>query len=60
MLETLERCFPTQIASEAWQTTLREWIPSYGQSLRKDESLAMAMRERSTRLLGLQPVNAHA
>lgn len=53
MLQTLKQCFPEQLASQRWQSTLRELIPSYGRSLAGDEALALAMRERSTQLLRL-------
>ena len=55
MLDLLKRCFPERLESEGWQNTLRELIPAYGQSLRENEELALRMRERSHRLLGLAP-----
>jgi malate dehydrogenase (quinone) len=51
MLELLGRCFPDRI--EGWQPTLKEWVPSYGDSLGKNEELAVAMRARSAQLLKL-------
>ncbi len=53
MLDLLQRCFPEKIQSSEWQNTLKELIPSYGQSLAKDEGLAMQMREYSTQTLQL-------
>lgn len=58
MLDLLKRCFPERLQSPEWQGTLKEWIPSYGQSLLRDEELAMRMRERSRRLLGLDQPEA--
>ena len=55
MLEVLERCFPQQLASEAWRSRLRRLLPSYGQDLTGDADLLMATRQRSDALLGLTP-----
>jgi len=53
MLELLHRCFPECISTPAWQETIKSLIPSYGQSLAKDEALAMEMRAYSTKVLEL-------
>ncbi|RYZ95975.1 MAG: malate:quinone oxidoreductase, partial [Sphingobacteriaceae bacterium] len=53
MVTLLERCFKTKVASDAWQAKLKQMIPSYGQSLGKDEALAEATRERTSKALGL-------
>jgi malate dehydrogenase (quinone) len=53
MLEILERCFASEMASDTWQAKLREMIPSFGQSLIKDADLARKMKLRSTELLEL-------
>lgn len=53
MMEVLQRCFPDHLSTEAWQKELKILIPSYGQSLSKDEALAMNTRERSSRILQL-------
>ena len=55
MLEVLERCFPQQLASEAWRSRLGRLLPSYGQDLTGDADLMMATRQRSDALLGLTP-----
>ncbi len=54
MLDLLGRCFPEQLWSDAWQNVLKEWIPSFGESLLKDEELALRMRARSAKLLQLE------
>ena len=56
MLDLLKRCFPEQVKSDSWLRTLKEWVPSYGESLRDNEELAAQMRERSAQLLDLAPL----
>lgn len=53
MLELLAKCFPQQLASEAWQQKLRAMIPSYGQSLAADPVLLARLRRESDEALGL-------
>ena len=53
MLGLLEKCFPTQLRTPAWQAKLREMIPGYGQSLAKNPDLLGKIRPRADRLLGL-------
>jgi malate dehydrogenase (quinone) len=53
MVELLEKCFPDQFNSEAWQTKLREMIPSLGQSLGKNRELCRTIRQRTSRVLRL-------
>lgn len=44
MLEVLQRCFPAQMAA-GWQTTLKDMIPSWGESLQTNAALATQVRE---------------
>lgn len=53
MLSLLDKCFPEQMQSEAWQAKLREMIPSYGRSLAKDAELLREVRKTTGDLLGL-------
>jgi malate dehydrogenase (quinone) len=53
MLGLLERCFAGKLYTEAWQSKLREMIPSYGKSLAKDEDLLEATRARTSEVLDL-------
>jgi malate dehydrogenase (quinone) len=53
MLTLLRRCFPTAMQSDAWQTALRQMIPSYGQSLANDPQLLDATRAATGETLGL-------
>ncbi len=53
MIELLERCFPDQFRSEAWQAKLQEMVPSLGQPLGKNRALCQAIRESTSSVLGL-------
>jgi malate dehydrogenase (quinone) len=52
-LDLLADCFPERMATQDWQSKLREMIPSYGHHLADDEVLARTVRERSHHLLRL-------
>jgi malate dehydrogenase (quinone) len=54
MLDLLQKCFPDQIGSEKWQTTLKKIIPSYGQSLAADGKLCADLRRQTSEVLKLQ------
>jgi malate dehydrogenase (quinone) len=53
LLELMERCFSTDMASDAWQDAIRALIPSWGRRLCDDPALCDAVRARSDRLLRL-------
>ena len=53
MLEVLERCFASRLASDGWQQRLNALIPSYGRDLNADAELLVNTRQRSDALLGL-------
>ena len=53
MVHLIERCFKSHIKTNEWQQKLKLMIPSYGQSLAKDEALSNATRERTSKILGL-------
>lgn len=53
MIDVLKKCYPVQMESETWQTTLKKLIPSYGQKLSDNAVLCKAVRERTSRLLEL-------
>lgn len=53
MVELISRCFKAQASTAEWQDKFRQMIPSYGQSLVKDEALAEATRLRTSKVLGL-------
>ena len=56
MLELMQKCFKTEMESEAWGTKLREMIPSYGKHLVDDEQLTCIIRTRTHQLLQLTPI----
>ncbi|WP_262708194.1 malate:quinone oxidoreductase [Mucilaginibacter gilvus] len=53
MVELIERCFKDKVKTPQWQAKLKQMIPSYGQSLVKNEELADATRARTSKTLGL-------
>jgi malate dehydrogenase (quinone) len=53
MLDLIQKCFPKEIKSEAWQAKLKELAPSYNQIISKDAKLVEATRKRTTTVLGL-------
>ncbi|CAM2780914.1 malate:quinone oxidoreductase [Rariglobus hedericola] len=53
MLGLIQRCFPEQMKTAAWQDKLRELVPSYGKSLAKDVALLAQVRNHTNRVLGL-------
>ena len=57
MIEVIERCMADRLSARPqaanWQTTLKEWIPSYGESLIEDGVLLQATRSNTLSVLGL-------
>jgi malate dehydrogenase (quinone) len=53
VLELLARCFPQRLSGEAWQTKLRQMIPTFGQSLPGDPALCRRIRSETSEVLGL-------
>ena len=53
MLDLIERCFPEQLKTEAWQQKLKTMIPSYGQQLNNNPELLTEVRKHSDKMLGL-------
>jgi len=54
MLDVLKKCFPENLATEEWQTILKEMIPCYGESLIENGDLCAKMRAESTEVLRLE------
>jgi len=54
MLNLIERCFPTQMHSSGWQKTLKELVPSFGQSLADNKTLCADIRAASLSTLGIE------
>ncbi len=55
ILETIEECFADRLATEEWQTRVREIIPSYGISIVSHENLFMKIRYDTLTTLKLDP-----
>lgn len=53
MLNVLERCFPEELATEEWQTKLKEMLPSYGEELLKNDELFRSIRKHNLSVLKL-------
>ncbi len=53
MIDLLKRCFKDALQSEAWQTKLKQMIPSYGQSLGDNPELCARVRAYTSDVLGL-------
>ena len=52
MIKLIERCFPKQLKeNEDWQKRMRAMIPSYGQSLEKNEALYREVNAHSNSVL---------
>ncbi len=60
MLDLLQQCFPEQMATEAWQSKLKEMIPSYGLHLANNPELIAQVRGWTTEVLQLNPEMAHS
>lgn len=53
MLEVIARMFPDELASQEWQQTLKQMIPTYGKSLIDDGELCLSTRARTNAILEL-------
>ncbi|SFE46610.1 malate:quinone oxidoreductase [Spirosoma endophyticum] len=58
MLDLLKRCFPEQLATDAWQQKLKEMIPSFGQILANNPALGQELRKHTSEVLGLTTVDS--
>lgn len=53
MMELLERCFPEQISSEAWQSKIQQMLPSYGYDLLENPQLHQQVLAQTAKSLNL-------
>lgn len=53
MLDLVQRCFPEQAATEAWQAVFHRLVPSFGQPLAESRSLCASIRAHSAKVLKL-------
>ena len=54
MLQVLEKCFPSEMESEAWRDHLTKMLPAYKINLAEDVEAYRELNARATRLLKLQ------
>jgi malate dehydrogenase (quinone) len=53
MIQVLERCFQDKFTGPEWQKKLKEIIPTYGESLNENEQMCDSVRDRTSKILGL-------
>lgn len=58
MVTLLDRCFKTQLQTPEWQQKMKLMIPSYGQSLSKNEEVCTAVRKETSKILKLETEEA--
>jgi malate dehydrogenase (quinone) len=51
ILEVLEKCFPQEMASDAWKKQLAEMVPAHGISLAEDEDAHASLHAKAATLL---------
>jgi malate dehydrogenase (quinone) len=54
MIQVIERCLAGRLLASNWQASLKELVPSYGESLINDAALLQRVRQRTLATLGLQ------
>lgn len=54
MVSLMDRCFKDEMKTEAWQTKLKQMIPSYPNTLSNDPQLSKNIRAQTTHALNLQ------
>jgi malate dehydrogenase (quinone) len=54
MLELMEQVFKDKMASAAWQSKLKEMLPTYGQSMNDNVELSERELDRTSRILQLE------
>ena len=53
MMTLMKKCFPDKFASDAWQSKIKEMVPSFGQKLADDPALVKEVRARTEKILEL-------
>ena len=56
MVQVIERCFQDQLKSAGWADKLRKMIPSYGQSLIDNSTLAERVRSETAAVLNINNI----
>jgi malate dehydrogenase (quinone) len=55
-VSVLQKCFPQELATNAWLSKLREIIPSYGVSLIEDAAITRRVRAETAKVLEIENV----
>ncbi|TYZ14203.1 malate:quinone oxidoreductase [Hymenobacter lutimineralis] len=53
MINLIQRCFPAQSATPAWQGKFRQMLPSFGHHLNEEPQLLAELRAHTSQVLGL-------
>lgn len=53
IVEVLEKCFPAEMQTEAWQSQLTEMLPAHGKTLAKCETTYRTLRKRADSALAI-------
>ena len=56
MMQVLERCFPEKLKTGGWSATLKEMLPSYGQSLAENAALCQQVRAETAAVLQINDI----
>jgi malate dehydrogenase (quinone) len=56
MVQVIERCFPEKLKKGGWSATLKEMIPSYGQSLAENAALCQQVRAETAAVLQINDI----
>ncbi len=56
MLQVIERCFPERLKRSGWSASLKEMIPSYGQSLIENAALCQQVRAETAAVLQINDI----
>lgn len=54
MLNLLGKCFPSEMATEEWQTKIKEMIPGFGKKLNEEIELLKQIRTETNLILGFE------
>ncbi len=53
MINIIEKCFPEQMASEAWQAKMKQMVPSYGHDMVQEPNVLLEVRKQNLDVLKL-------
>jgi malate dehydrogenase (quinone) len=53
MIDVIKKCFATQLASDTWQKSMLQIIPSFGKTLANEEELFRRIHQSNNEILGM-------